>query len=282
MPGMKNSKKQCDGISKHGRITFALLVAALLVGVPSCDEREPASPRERLEESLRRGVRLHGYPWPAHSIHMAGLEEAMEKARSLPMTPRQAWDKVLAYSSSLPEDEQLSEQCKTNPLACYVWEDYYFFNAFRLRLKVRQNLRGYFVDTRTGDVIRYPGGGLPGVHRRTNSYWQILPYRAEEGAVLFDPDDPEALYYLGSCYAVGCGVTKSAEKAVACWMRSAEQGYPGAQRQLGLCYSQGLGVGKSDELARQWLFRAAEQGDSEATEALRELDGPRSAPVLIP
>lgn len=110
------------------------------------------------------------------------------------MTPRQAWDRVVAYSSSLPEDEQLPEECKTKPLPCYVWENYYFFDAIsrRLIIKTPKKLHGYFVDPRTGDVIQFPGFDLPGVRRRTNPYWQILPYRAEEGAVLFDPDDPEA------------------------------------------------------------------------------------------
>lgn len=139
------------------------------------------------------------------------------------------------------------------------------------------NLRGYFVDTRSGIVIQYPGFSTDGSMRQ-RTYRLHLPYCATESRILTEPHHPESLYTLGACYAAGRGVPESAEKAAGAWACSAAQGHPGAQRQLGLCYSQGLGVRRNQALARNWLQQAAAQGDEKAAQELRKLGDVPSTP----
>lgn len=61
-----------------------------------------------------------------------------------------------------------------------------------------------------------------------------------------------ALTNLGYCYAHGIGVARDDSKAVECFRKGAENGFPRAQFLLGEAYSRGLGVEQSDEEAARW------------------------------
>ena len=45
--------------------------------------------------------------------------------------------------------------------------------------------------------------------------------------------------------------------AAACYLKSAEGGFPEAQERIGLSYYYGAGVEESDELAKKWLLAAS-------------------------
>ena len=58
-------------------------------------------------------------------------------------------------------------------------------------------------------------------------------------------DDPEALNLVAYMYNHGLGVSKNAEKAFMCYMKSAESGLAIAQFNVGLAYEQGNGILKN-------------------------------------
>ena len=69
-------------------------------------------------------------------------------------------------------------------------------------------------------------------------------------------------YGLGCAYGRGQGINQNYEQAFAWFRKSAEQGYPPAQRKLGELYHLGQGVDKDDEQAFAWFRKSAEQGDA--------------------
>lgn len=77
-------------------------------------------------------------------------------------------------------------------------------------------------------------------------------------------DDPEALNLVAYMYNHGLGVSKNAEKAFMCYMKSAESGLAIAQFNVGLAYEQGNGILKNLPEAVKWYRKAAEQEDADA------------------
>ena len=61
-------------------------------------------------------------------------------------------------------------------------------------------------------------------------------------------------------------------REVAKTLKAAERGDPDAQNYLGWMYSHGSGVRRNKVEAIKWYRKAAEQGDSEAKQALEELE----------
>ena len=75
---------------------------------------------------------------------------------------------------------------------------------------------------------------------------------------------------LAGCYYNGEGVVKDLERAVAWYMKAAEQNDANAQYNVGWCYKKGEGVAENLERAVEWWTKAAGQGFENAQEVLRE------------
>jgi uncharacterized protein len=86
----------------------------------------------------------------------------------------------------------------------------------------------------------------------TQSDFTVLSSRAETG-------DREAQYWLGCLYAQGGVVPIDTEQARRWFLKSANQGYPPAQRALGMSYWM-----EDRVKAASWLQPAARHGDAEA------------------
>jgi len=79
----------------------------------------------------------------------------------------------------------------------------------------------------------------------------------------------EAQYMVGFFYLSN---QKVMGRAAMKWFRkSAEQGYPAAQREVGSLYYNGVGAAQNYEEAAKWLRKAAEQGDALGQEMLGDL-----------
>ena len=83
-------------------------------------------------------------------------------------------------------------------------------------------------------------------------------------AIHGDPEDMNALAYLGMFYEQGIGVEKNQEQAITCYRQAAENGDPMAQFALGMCYFFGNGLDESTKQALKWVDAAAEQNWPEA------------------
>lgn len=79
-----------------------------------------------------------------------------------------------------------------------------------------------------------------------------------------DPNHFCGQYNIGINYYDGKGVKKDYIEAARWFRRSAEQGFPFAERQLGRMYYEGEGVEKNNEEAFKWYNKAAEHGDASA------------------
>jgi TPR repeat protein len=66
-------------------------------------------------------------------------------------------------------------------------------------------------------------------------------------------------------------VTQDRAKAVAWFLKAAEQGNVKAQYNLGVMYDTGAGVPRSHTQAVAWYSKAADQGDADAKRALQRL-----------
>lgn len=90
---------------------------------------------------------------------------------------------------------------------------------------------------------------------------KINPWRwiALWKAIHGDPEDMNALAYLGLFYEQGIGVEKNLEQALSCYRQAAEHGDPMAQFTLGMCYFFGNGVEEDLQTALKWVNAAAEQ-----------------------
>ncbi|MEO1328419.1 MAG: tetratricopeptide repeat protein [Pseudomonadota bacterium] len=71
------------------------------------------------------------------------------------------------------------------------------------------------------------------------------------------------------------GLKRSAETAIAWYMRAADAGDAKAKFALGVAYWRGLGVAPDEESAIAWFRRAAGAGDERAAELLAQLDDER-------
>lgn len=80
-----------------------------------------------------------------------------------------------------------------------------------------------------------------------------------------------AAHNLGNAYEAGEGVVQSAAHAVLWWRRAAEAGDAIPQWQMGRAYEEGLGVEADLETAVEWYRRAAARGNGSAREALERL-----------
>lgn len=80
--------------------------------------------------------------------------------------------------------------------------------------------------------------------------------------------DPEAMYSLGACYALGNGVAEDKEKALHYYLLAAEKGNKNAQYAAAACYSYGKGTPVDKEKAFELYLKAAEQGHPKAQFAL--------------
>lgn len=75
-------------------------------------------------------------------------------------------------------------------------------------------------------------------------------------------------YNLGMDYLTGNDVEKNYKKAVECFTKSAEKGFPMALNQLGKCYYKGLGIERNEQKAVECFIKATEQGNLDAYENL--------------
>lgn len=83
-------------------------------------------------------------------------------------------------------------------------------------------------------------------------------------AIHGDPNDMNALAYLGMFYEQGIGAEKNLEQALTCYRQAAEHGDAMAQFALGMCYFFGNGVEEDTQTALKWAQTAAEQDWPEA------------------
>ena len=268
--------------------------------------------RQVLEGALRAEAEAAGFLWLDREIPMLGLEAAMERSRSLPMSPQQAMEAVRAYVKAHPEEGRL----RCCDLGCLVpaharvsvFGDYYFFRSLRNFKFSQARLVGFFVDSRSGEVIPYPGAGFSG--KEADSPYRVdISYNEDvEGKILIIPDNPDALRSLGWAYLNGRAVPKSPEKGAAYLRQAADKGDEQAQSDyadccwhgrgvpvsraeairyyrlaiahefpdahsacmLGNCYARGEGIPQSWEEAVLWYRLAADKGHAEASYRLAE------------
>lgn len=79
-----------------------------------------------------------------------------------------------------------------------------------------------------------------------------------------DDGDPEAMYSLGACYALGDGVSEDKEKALYYYQMAADRGNRNAQYAAAACYSYGKGTEVNKEKAFELYYKAADQGHPKA------------------
>ena len=81
---------------------------------------------------------------------------------------------------------------------------------------------------------------------------------------LADQGDIEAIYNLGSCYAVGMGVEKDKKQAFEWYKKAAVKGHAEAQYCLGQYYRKGTCVEKDIDIAVEWYRKSADYGNVKA------------------
>ncbi|MBS1993732.1 MAG: sel1 repeat family protein [Cyanobacteria bacterium SZAS LIN-3] len=92
---------------------------------------------------------------------------------------------------------------------------------------------------------------------------------AEQFRRLGNEGDAFAQYIMGVMYQNGRGVPKNVHSAIGWYMKSAKQGYPGAEERLGEIYQFGeQGIKKDNKQAADWYRRAAHHGNQKAQMAL--------------
>ena len=280
----------------------AVLLTVVLSALTACKDNPHTAPLQ-LESLLQESAEASGFLWLDRELTMLDLESAMERSNSLPMTPRQAMEAVRAYVQAHPaEGEKRAFIPEEAHARVSVLGHYYFFRSMRNKKFSAPRLVGFFVDTRNGEVIPYPGEGFSG-NEEDSPYKISVPYHEDAvGKILLSPDAPDALRFLGWAYQKGTSVPKSPEKGAQCFKRAADGGdswaqyeyaeccrlgngvsvsqdeairyyrmavehqYPdaAAARQLGHCYARGEGVSQSWEQAAHWYSVATEAEDAEA------------------
>lgn len=280
----------------------AVLLTVVLSGLTACKDNPHTAPLQ-LESLLQESSEASGFLWLDRELTMLDLESAMERSNSLPMTPRQAMEAVRAYVQAHPaEGEKRAFIPEEAHARVSVLGHYYFFRSMRNFKLSAPRLVGFFVDSRKGEVIPYPGEGFSG-KESDSPYLVSIPYHEDAvGKILLSPDAPDALRFLGWAYQKGTSVPKSPEKGAQCFKRAADGGdswaqyeyaeccrlgngvsvsqaeairyyrmavehqYPdaAAARQLGHCYARGEGVSQSWEQAAHWYSFATEAEDAEA------------------
>ena len=98
------------------------------------------------------------------------------------------------------------------------------------------------------------------VFYKTKSYEEAVKWYRKAA----DLGHPEAIRSLGSCYAMGKGVSQCHEEAVAWYYRAADLGDAKAMYNIGICCANGWGVALSHEEAVTWYRRAADKGNATA------------------
>ena len=101
----------------------------------------------------------------------------------------------------------------------------------------------------------------------------LLRKSAEQGYV-------PAQNLLGQMYLAGTGVTKNAAEAAKWLRKAAEQGDEQSQWMLGAAYAEGNSVTQDLAEAKKWLGKAADQGNTDAKEALKQLDTIKTDPGI--
>ena len=98
----------------------------------------------------------------------------------------------------------------------------------------------------------------------------------EEAAKCFEKaaenNHSEAQFQLGQMFEQGRGVEKNYDKALELYRKSAEADIINAQYCLGRMFENGLGTDQDLREARRWYMRAAENGQSDALDALKEMN----------
>jgi hypothetical protein len=95
---------------------------------------------------------------------------------------------------------------------------------------------------------------------------------AAEFKALADKGNPFAQCIMGVMSQNGRGVTKDIHQAINWYMKSANQGFAGAEEHLGEIYRDGTdGIKKDTKLAANWFRRAAFHGDGKAQLALGKM-----------
>ena len=74
----------------------------------------------------------------------------------------------------------------------------------------------------------------------------------------------QSQFCLGSMYEKGQGVPQNLHETIRWWRSAAEEGDSMAQYKLGLMYAQGSGVAEDPVEARRWVEKAAGQGETRA------------------
>ena len=161
-----------------------------------------------------------------------------------------ALDQTLYVRYSSSEYLLLSEQDQLNPYTSPVFKELNrlvlsldFIDSYHTYLKSLQDTT-YYLEARNLQLLA-----------------PILMYRrgAEAG-------DPQGMYKLGVCYALGRGgITKDEDKAVEWYQKAAKAGDADAMGELGYSYNFGLnGLTRDEAKAVEWYQKAAEAGDAVA------------------
>jgi Sel1 repeat len=95
---------------------------------------------------------------------------------------------------------------------------------------------------------------------------------AAEFKVLGDKGNPFAQCIMGVMFQNGRGVPKDIHQAISWYVKSAKQGFAGAEEHLGEIYRDGTeGIKKDSKIAGNWFRRAAFHGDGKAQLALGKM-----------
>ena len=240
-------------MEKYNFMKIPFLQGLVLALVMCVCQAAAGAGRQALESALRAESEPAGFLWLDREVAMLELEAAMERSRSLPMTPQQAMDAARAYVKAHPEEGR-QRVCDASCLVLAharvsVFGNYYFFRSLRNFKFSQARLVGFFVNARSGEVIPYPGAGFSG-KEEDSPYRVAISYNEDvEGKILIAPDDPDALSSLGWAYMRGKVVPKSAEKGAAYLRQAADKGDKLAQRDYADCCWHGRGVPVSREEA---------------------------------
>lgn len=254
-----------SAMNKTNHTAFLLSLAGLCMsGLSACsDKQEFPSERQELEHALEEASEASGFLWLDREITMLDLETAMEQCRSLPITPQQAMEAVRTYVQEHPE-AGIQRMCSLDSLIpkharISLFGHYYFFRSLRNNKFDHPRLVGFFVDTRSGQVIPYPGEGFSG-EEEDSPYQVTIPYHEDSaGKILIAPDSADAQYSLGWAYLNGRGVPQSPQQGAEWLRRAADQGDRLAQRDYADCCLQGRGTPASPQEAIRYYRMAASQ-----------------------
>jgi TPR repeat protein len=102
------------------------------------------------------------------------------------------------------------------------------------------------------------GEGFPRNLNKANKHFAVATKGFLEDVAQSDADD-ETFNCLGECYEGGHGVPVNLKKAIHCYCKSADSGYPHGCLNLARCYYLGIGVAKNIQLAKKYYILSGEQ-----------------------